>query len=87
MTQPQQPIKEFRVTPSTAAVWKNELEVEGRTVVRHNVKLQKRYLDRRSGSYKTTDCLFPADLPKLILAAQKAYEFVALLETECESTE
>ncbi len=87
MSNSNRPIKEFKAIPITAAIWRNEVEEEGRTIVRFNVKIQKRYRDRQAGEHKATDYFFPSDLPKLILVAQKAYAFVALTETEDSASE
>ena len=79
MTQDKQsPIKEFRAASIKAVIWGEEREEEGRTVVRHTVRIQKRYLDKDSGEWRTTDCFFPNDLPRLCLVAEKAFEYIAL---------
>ena len=79
MTQHKQsPIKEFRAASIKAAIWGEEREEEGRTVVRHTVRIQKRYLDKNSGEWRTTEYFFPNDLPRLCLVAEKAFEYIAL---------
>ncbi len=40
--QAQSPVKEFKAGGVKAAIWKDEREDQGRTVVRHSVKIQKR---------------------------------------------
>ena len=74
----QSPIKEFRAASIKAAIWGEEREEEGRTVVRHTVRIQKRYLDKDSGEWRTTEYFFPNDLPRLCLVAEKAFEYIAL---------
>lgn len=83
--QPQQPIKEYRAGKVKAAIWKDEHEEQGRTVVRHNVKIQKRYRDQQTGDYKSTEYYYGAELADLILVAQQAFEFVRLRESEDDS--
>lgn len=80
--QENQPVKEFRVGGVKAAIWKDEIQQDGRTVIRYSVKVQKSYRDKADGEWKTTDYFYPADLPKLLLVAQKAFEFVSLKESE-----
>ena len=82
--QTQAPIKEFRAGGTRAAIWREEGEDQGRTVVRHTVKIQKRYFDKNSNEWRTTEYFFPNDLPRLCLVAEKAFEYIALRESEEE---
>jgi hypothetical protein len=75
----QKPIKDFRAGGIQASVWKKEVPKDGRTVIQYSVKIEKRYR-KKDGEYQSTDYYFADDLPKLILAAQKAYEYIALTE-------
>ena len=77
-----QPVKEFRAGGVKAAIWKKEAQQDGQTVVSHSVKVQKSYRDKLTGEWKTTDYFYPQDLPKLILTAQKAFEYISLRESE-----
>jgi hypothetical protein len=74
------PIKDFRVGNIQASIWRNELDNDGHTVVRHSVRIQKQYRNK-TGEYDNTDYYFRDDLPKLILVAQKAFELIALRES------
>ena len=82
------PIKDFRAGGGIkASVWRNEVEKNGQTVVRHSVRIQKQFR-KDGGDYRETDYYFRDDLPKLILVAQKAFEFIALRESkDAEETE
>jgi hypothetical protein len=71
------PIKDFRAGNIQASVWRNEVQKEGQTVVRHSVRIQKQFKND-DGDYQETPYYFRDDLPKLILVAQKAFEFIAL---------
>lgn len=83
MTQPAKPpIKEFRVGNVKLPIWKNEITRNGQTVVQYSIKPSRSYRDKQTGEWKTTEHFFTNDLPKLILATQKAYEFCALKESE-----
>lgn len=75
------PIKDFRCGNCQASVWRNEVEKNGQTVVRHSVRIQKRFR-KDDGDYQDTNYYFRDDLPKLILVAQKAFEFISLAESK-----
>ena len=75
------PIKDFRAGNIQASIWRNEVDKNGQTVVRHSVRIQKQFRND-SGDYQETNYYFRDDIPKLILVAQKAYEHIALTETK-----
>ena len=62
------PISEIRIGTVKAAIWQNKAGVS----IRHNVTFTRIYKDGEE--WKNTDSFGRDDLPKLILAAQKAYE-------------
>lgn len=76
-----QPIKEFRIGIISAAIWRNETVQDGKTVVMHSVRIQKRFR-KQSGEWENTDYYFPEDLPKLQLVVAKAFEFISLKESK-----
>ena len=75
------PIKDFRSGNIQASVWRNELKKESEIVVRYSVRIQKRFKNKE-GEYENTNYFFQDDLPKLILVAQKAFEFISLTESK-----
>ena len=75
------PIKDFRAGGVQASVWRNEVDKNGQTVVRHSVRIQKQFR-KEDGDYENTEYYFRDDLPKLILVAQKAFEYIALRESK-----
>ncbi len=75
------PIKDFRSGGIQASVWRNEVQKDGQTVVRHSVRIQKQFR-KEDGDYENTDYYFRDDLPKLILVAQKAFEYITLKESQ-----
>jgi len=75
------PIKDFRASNIQASVWRNEVQKDGQTVVRYSVKIQKQYR-KDDGDYQETNYYFRDDIPRLILVAQKAFEFIALNESK-----
>jgi hypothetical protein len=76
------PVQEFRAGAVRAAIWKNEVQQDGRTTVRFSTKIEKRYRDKQSNEWRSTDQYFPEDLPKLALVATKAFEYTTLREEE-----
>ena len=83
------PDKTFRAGRMSVALWRNEVAVEGKDEpsIQHSVKAQKRYFDEKAGQWTTAEYLFPADLPKLIMCAQKAFEFISLKEVDNDNDE
>ena len=75
------PIKVIRAGTISASVWKDEVEKDGATAIRHSIRIQKRFR-QDNGEWKNTDYFFPEDLPKLQLVAAKAFELVTLKESE-----
>jgi len=80
MTQktPQPPAKEFRAGGVSASIWHNETEQDGRTIVQHSVRINKRYRDPQTGDWRDSDYFFANDLPRLRLVLAKAYEHIVL---------
>ena len=74
------PIKDFRAGNIQASIWRNEEDKDGQTVVRHSVRIQKQY--RKDDGYQETNYYFRDDIPRLILVAQKAFEFISLGESK-----
>jgi len=75
------PVRDFRCGGVQASVWRNEVEKDGQTVVRHSVRIQKQFR-KEGGDYENTEYYFPEDFPKLALVAQEAFRFVCLKESK-----
>jgi hypothetical protein len=71
------PVREFRVGGIKAAIWERDGQQEGQAA-QYSVRIDRTYRDARTNEFKTTDYYFPGDLPKLILVAEKAFEYVSL---------
>lgn len=84
---PQRPIKEFRVRGIKAAIWEKRIERDGRTFAQHSIRICKSHKDQQ-GKWQDTDFYGPHDLPAVRLVADRAFEFVALKESEngCHAT-
>lgn len=75
---PRRPDREFWVHPALVEVWHEPIAMDGARFREYTIRVQKRYKDQRTGTWKTTSFFRPDELPRLILAAQKAYEHVML---------
>jgi len=75
------PIKSFRAGQVEAAIWAQEKEHDGRTYIQHTISIRKRFKDR-DGNFNNTHVFFPKELPLLMLASQRAFEFVSLKESD-----
>ena len=80
--EPQRPEKNFKVGAVRAAVWKhtNTLK-DGRTFETHRVVLDRAYKDAK-GSWQHTNSFDTKDVPKAVLALQKAFEHIAIKSDE-----
>ena len=72
------PVKKFQAGAISVAVWENESSTPEAPAYQ-TVSLQKRFKDKNN-EWKSSNSLRVSDLPKAILALQKAYEFLALKE-------
>ena len=72
------PVKKFSLGGVQVAVWENQSK-EGRQF--NTVSIERRYKDKND-EWQSTNSLKTSDLPKAILALQKAYEYIALKEPE-----
>jgi hypothetical protein len=74
------PEKSFRASPISATVWTNEAKgVDGEPRLFRTITLERSYKDK-DGSWKNTHSLRVNDLPKAVLALQKAYEYITFKE-------
>jgi DNA-binding SARP family transcriptional activator len=76
------PIKKFNAGAIQVAIWENSAESNGENSLYKTVSIQKRYKDKQN-QWKSSSSLKPNDVPKAVLALQKAYEYLSL-KTETE---
>lgn len=69
------PEEVFKVGPVRAAVFQNDIVVKGNNVSLSKVTIEVRYKDKH-GEWKGTNSLSINDIPKAILALQKAYDYI-----------
>ncbi|MCF7871977.1 hypothetical protein K9L97_02990 [Candidatus Woesearchaeota archaeon] len=78
------PEKKFIAGSISATIWLNTSQSEdGKEIFYRTVNLGRSYLDKE-GNWQNTSSLRTSDLPKAILVLNKAYEFLALKDTEQE---
>ncbi len=73
-----QPEKKFKVGACTASVFVNEVQTSDGPTTMKSVSLQRAYQDKKTGDFKHTTSFKKDDIPKAILAVNKAYEYLAL---------
>lgn len=72
--------KTFRAGTIWAHIETEESTGPGSRTPRRSVRILRHWKDDRDGKWRTTTYFRPDDLPKLILVASKAYEYVMLHE-------
>jgi hypothetical protein len=72
---PNKPETVFKVGAVRAAVFRNTIEKAGRSIPLPKVVIEVRYKDK-TGQWNGTNSLSLNDLPKAILALQKAFEYL-----------
>ena len=72
---PNKPEQVFKVGAVRASVFKNTITHQGKEITLAKVVLEVRYRDK-SGQWRGTHSLSLNELPKAILALQKAYDFL-----------
>ncbi len=77
------PVKKFGAGGIQVAIWENQGK-EGNQF--YTVSIDRRYKDKND-EWKSSNSLKVNDLPKAILALQKAYEYLALKEPEMAKEE
>jgi hypothetical protein len=71
----------FKVGAVRAAIFRNTLQRGSRTISIGKVILEVRYRDK-DGQWKSTHSMSANEIPKAILALQKAYEYLMCRPTE-----
>ena len=77
------PVKKFSAGAIQVAVWENEGK-EGTQF--YSVSMDRRYKDKND-EWKSTSSLKAADLPKAVLALNKAYEYLTLKDDDVKLTD
>ena len=75
------PVQQFKVGGIQVAIWQNESK-EGQAF--SSISMDKRY--KVGEEWRSTTSLKANDLPKAILALQKAYEFLSVKDIQKDSS-
>lgn len=73
------PIKKFSAGGVQVAIWQNETK-SGKSF--STVSIDRRYKEKDSENWKSSNSFPVNDLPKAIFALQEAYRFLAISESE-----
>ena len=77
----EKPEKRFQQGNCSASVFRNKTEKDGKTLEISSVCLQKTYTDKED-KWQHTNSFGINDLPKISLAAQKAYDYLTTKEKD-----
>ncbi len=66
----------FKIGAVRASIFRNVVVNNGRPVPLPKVVLEVRYKDKKTGQWQGTNSLSLNDIPKAILALQKAFEYL-----------
>ncbi len=76
------PEKKFRAGAVSATVWLNKgQKANGEESEYHTISIERSYTDKE-GKWQSTNSMRINDLPKAVVALQKAYEHVVLNEQD-----
>ena len=75
-----QPEKRFKCGNCEAAIFENEINASGKLITVKKTAIQKRYKDSE-GEWKSTHSLDKNEIPKMILALSKAFEYLTMGES------
>lgn len=79
------PVKKFQAGGVQVAVWEND-SPKGNNLKFNTVSIERRYKSK-DDQWKSTSSMNVNDIPKAILSLQKAYEYLALKDSDyAEST-
>jgi len=69
------PLKKFRAGQVSCALWENQAEVNGRTVMMLKATVERRYKDKE-GDWKSSNSFSRNEIPMAIYCLQKALEAI-----------
>jgi len=81
MTGQQLPVTKFKAGQVSSAVWKNQIQVSGKTVTVLKATVQRRYKDK-DGNWQSSGSFARNEIPLAIYCLQKAFE--KIIETQSE---
>jgi hypothetical protein len=71
----QKPVAKFTAGQTSAAIWENEITVNGRQVTMLKATIQRRYKDK-DGAWKSSGSFGRNEIPLAIYTLQKCFEYM-----------
>ena len=68
------PVAKFKAGTVAAAIWENQMNINGRAVTVLKTTVQRRYKDKNSGEWKSSGSFGRNEIPFAIFCLQKALE-------------
>ena len=70
----QAPVAKFSAGQISSALWQNDIQIRGQTVRVLKATVQRRYKDKDSGEWKSSNSFGRNEIPLAIYCLQKAFE-------------
>jgi hypothetical protein len=83
MTGQQMPVAKFRAGQVSSAVWRNEIQVQGKAITVLKATVQRRYKDKE-GNWQSSGSFSRNEIPLAIHCLQQAFE--KIIETQHEDS-
>jgi len=80
------PVAKFRAGQVSAAIWENEITVNGRKTVMLKASVERRYKDK-DGQWKSSNSFSRNEIPLAVYCLQKSFEHIIESQQEDESVE
>lgn len=77
----QKPVEKWTAGQISAALWENEIEMNGKTVPVLKATVQRRYKDK-SGSWKSSGSFGRSEIPLVLYCLRKAFEKIIEAQSE-----
>ena len=79
---PNKPEKRVSAGAIQASVWRNEIQKDGKISEYKTISFDRRYKDKKTGEWKSTNSMRITDLPKAIAVLSKVYEYLVIKEND-----
>ena len=69
------PVAKFRAGPVSAAIWENEITVNGKKAVMLKASVERRFKDK-DGQWKSSNSFSRNEIPLAVYCLQKSFEHI-----------
>ena len=80
------PVAKFRAGQVSAAIWENEVTVNGKKAVMLKASVERRYKDK-DGQWKSSNSFSRNEIPLAVYCLQKSFEHIIEGQQEDDSVE